>query len=52
MGCVMIILLMAIIVILSAVILFLYWNMKYYRDRTDEEIDKVQKGLEFYDIMA
>lgn len=47
----MIVLLLAITAILSAVIFFLYWNMKYYRDRTDEEIDKVQKGLEFYDIL-
>lgn len=48
----MIILLLTIIIILSIAIIFLYRNMKYYRGRTDEEIDKVQKGLEFYDILV
>lgn len=52
MECAMKSLLWTIIVILSAAVIFLYRSMKYYRDRTDEEIDKVQKGLEFYDILV
>lgn len=52
MKCTMKSILLAIIAILSAAVIFLYRGMKYYRDRTDEEIDKVQKGLEFYDVLV
>lgn len=41
-----------IILILCITIYVLYRMMEYYRDRTEKEIDKVQKGLEFYDILV
>lgn len=44
-------LLLIIIAFLFAVVIFLYRGMQYYRDRTDKEIDKVQKQVEFYDIL-
>lgn len=43
---------LSIIVIQVIIIFFLFRIMRYYMDRTEEEIDKVQKGLEFYDILV
>lgn len=48
----MITLLLAIIIVMFVLIIILYRAVRYYADRTEEEIDKVKKGLEFYDILV